>query len=234
MKSHKKDLAKKTPRKGDRGYDSRLDRDMIPQSLPQLQDQLAVAITLRFVTTEAFAGQFSVTPYNLLDAWFIAGQPTAAYQLFDFVRVKRVTIRALGGIYSASSATKTPMTTVGVEFFGLSSGTYGGGKQKSDSALGLTYPAMVSLAPDPKSQVAQFQPVGGSSMFAVRAVDQGAQPIVGAVIDVDVVYRNSADVNPAAVAVARAGLTAGEMYFGGLDGNPLATTAARSVFNRRA
>jgi len=148
------------------------------------------------------------------------------------VKVKRVTIRGLGGVQASSDI--PPQCNVGIEFMGLNVGSFGGGKQKSNSTLGVSSPAIVSLRPDPKSQAAQYQPSTGSSIFVIRAVQQGSTPIIGAIIDVDVVFRNNADVNPAAVSVARAGLTPGDLYFGGLDGNPLATTQARSAFVRRA
>ncbi len=228
----RKSTKKNKSSKGSRpNYQKQLARDHIPKQLPQIDDQLCVGMKLRFVTTGNFTGVFSVTASNLLDAWFVAGTATTAYQLFDFVRIKRVTIRAMG---MAPSAGLAPMATVGVEFFGLSAGQYAGGRQKEDSQLGYDTPAMVTLTPDPQSQAAQFQPSTGNSIFGIRAVDSAASPIYNAIIDVDVVYRNSADVNPAAVGVARAGLTAGNLYFGGLDGQPLATTAARSTFQKRA
>ncbi len=211
------------------------DRDQIPKSLPPVNDQLSVGMRLRFVTTAQFTGTVTVTPYNLLDAWFIAGTATTAYQLFDFVKVKRVTVRAMGiATGGGGGITVAPFASVGIEYIGLSAGVFGSGKQAENSGIGYDQPAMVSLCPDPKSQVAQFQPQSGNAMFVIRAVDQYGSAIEGVIIDVDVVYKNSADVSPSAVAVARTALTSGNLYFGGLDGNPLATTAARSTFQRRA
>lgn len=210
---------------------SRLQRDRIPGTMPEINDQLAVGITLRFITTGNFTGVFTVTSTNLLDAWFVAGTATTAYELFDFVRVKRVTIRALGG--NVASTVIPASATVGIEFPGLVVGSSAGGKQMSNTSLGTTTPAYCSLTPDPKSEAALFQTANGNTLFSVRAVDQGSTAINGAVIDVEVVYRNSADVNPAAISQARAGMTAGDLYFGGLDGQPTATTQARSAFVRR-
>jgi len=225
------------PRKGRKSksgadQERRLARDQIPRDIPSLEDQLCVGFVFRFVTTSAFTGALGVAPQNLLDAWFIAGTATNAYQLFDFVRVKKVVVRAMG--IADVSVSAAPFASVGIEYYGLSAGSFSGGRQKEDSSLGYDRPAYVELAPDPHSQVAQFQPSGGSSIFGIRAVSQSGNPLYGALIDVHVVLRNSADVNPAAVAVARAGLTPGALYFGGLDGNPLSTTAARSTFQKRA
>ncbi len=198
--------------------------------LRQLTDQLQVAFTLRFVTTGTFSGNFGVTFQNLLDAWFIAGTATTAYELFDFVRVRRVTV-----ITSPPATTgSAPMLTVGVEYFGLNIGNLGSGRQASDTAVGVNGVARVSLAPDSKSQAAQWQSSTTNSAFAVRATDVNQAAVAGTIIEVDVEYKNSADVNPAALGTARSGLTPGHLYFGGLDGLALANTQARSVFVPRA
>lgn len=223
---------KKGRRQG--GEKKRLDLDRIPMQLPEIQDQLCVGAKLRFITTNAFTGVLSVTPGNLLDAWFIAGTATNCYQLFDFVRVKRVTIRALAVPNISAPNQIGSAATVAVEFYGLATNTIVGGKQRSNTQLGQTMPAYVSVVPDPKSQAAQFQATNLAAMFLIRAVDANANPLAGAVIDVDVVYRNSADVNPAAVTTARAGLQPGTLYYGGLDGATNAATGARSAFLPRA
>lgn len=218
--------------------ESREARDEIPSKLPQVVDQLSMTFVYRFVTQNLlFTGAFAVTPGMLLDAWFIAGTATNSYQLFDFVKVRKVVIRSMGypkAFLAGTNNGNPPCATVGVEFMGLSTGSVAGGRQKSDTSLGFDQPAMVSLKPDPMSQAAQYQQNTGSTIFTVRAVDQDANALAGTIIDVHVSLRNSGDVNPAAVANARAGLTPGNLYFGGLDGNPLATTAARSVFIPRA
>lgn len=224
---------RKSTKKNMRSHKSRHDPEKIPAKLPQLTDQLNFGFTYRFITTAAFTGVASVSASNLLDAWFVAGTATTAYQLFDFVKVKRVTVRAMGG--TANATNEPPACTVGVEYVGLGAGSFAGGRQKSDSSLGVTTPAMVSLSPDPMSQCAQFQASNGNTLFVVRAVDGfSAAGIVGAIIDVEVTLRNSGDVNPAALGVARAGLTAGNLYFGSLDGQTLAATGARSTFFPRA
>lgn len=205
----------------------------VPAKLPQLTDQLNFGFTYRFITTATFTGVVSVSASNLLDAWFVAGTATTAYQLFDFVKIRRVIVRAMGG--SANFTNEPAACTVGVEYVGLGAGSYAGGRQKSDSSLGVTNPAMVSLAPDPMSQAAQYQASNGNTLFVVRAVDgYSAAGIVGAVIDVEVSLRNSGDVSPSALGVARAGLTPGNLYYGSLDGQALATTVVRSAFFPRA
>jgi len=204
-------------------------KDETPSLLPMLVDQLLTGFVLRFMTTANWSGSYTVTYANLLDAWFLAGTATTAYQLFDFVKIRKVTVRAMGtGIYP--SYTVMPSATVGIEFPGLVGGQFGSGKQRIGTGAGTTVPAFVSLKPDPMSQAAQFQPSTANPAFVVRARDALGVAIQGAIIDVAVTYKNSADINPAAVTTARAGLTAGLIYFGGIDGLATANTQARSAF----
>ncbi len=218
-----------------RSEESLLARDEIPERPPQLQSQLAVPFVYRFITTSNFTGSVSISYQMLLDGMFVAGTATTAYQLFDFVMIKKITVRAMGvASFNAGAGNSPNEANVGIEYFGLIAGIQGGGKQKTDSNLGTARPAFVSLKPDPKSQVAQFQASSTSAAFAIRAVDASATAVTGAIVDVHVVLRNSGDVSPAAVAVARAGLTPGNIYFGGLDGQTLAATQLRSAFTPRA
>jgi hypothetical protein len=204
---------------------------MIPRSLPSVQDQLMQRIVLRFVTNSTFpAVGLIVTFQNLLDAWFIATTTTGGFQLFDYVRVKCVTIRAISGIPSGQA----PQATVMVEFPGATAGFMGNGKMRSDSQIGFDEPAMVSLKPDKLSLAANFQISNAATAFVIRSVDAAGAGLGGTVVDVDLVYRNSSTINPAAIATARTGLTTGDLYFNGIDGQPVGTTVARSVFDRRS
>jgi len=203
-------------------------RDEDPKLLPQLTDQLSVGFVLRFVTTSTWTGAYTVTYGNLLDAWFVAGTATTAYQLFDFVKVKKVVVRSMG--VNEPGVAILPSARVGVEFPGLVGGQFGSGKQRIGSALGYDEPAFVSVKPDRMAQCAQYQPSTSNAAFIVRAVDGARAALIGSVIDVHVAYKNSGDINPAAVTTARAGLTPGLIYFGGLDGLSTANTVASSTF----
>jgi len=205
---------------------SRIARDMVPDQMPQVNDQLGTGITLRFCTTGIGGStSASVSFQNLLDAWFIAGTATTAYQLFDFVRVRRVTVRATSGANSGGST-----VTVGIEFPGLVAGGNGGGKQASNSQTGISKTAYVSLVPDRLSAAAFWQPSSADNAFVVRSTDENNSICLGTIIDVELSYKNSADVSPAALQSAIAAATPGNIYFGGLDGARLAATWARSVF----
>jgi len=203
-------------------------RDQVPTRLPQLTDQLSVGQTLRFVTT-GIGGSTSttVTYANLLDAWFIAGTATTAYQLFDFVKVRRVTIRAVG---SNITGNNNQSVTVGIEYPAINNGALSAGNQVSNSNLGTTFPAFASLRPAKLSQNAQWQASTGAVAFVLRATQADNTVAVGAIIDVELSFKNSGDVNPAAVTSAIVAATPGNIYFGGIDGGRLAATWARSVF----
>lgn len=203
-------------------------RDADPRLLPSVTDQLSVGMVLRFSTTTNWTGSYTVTYQNLLDAWFVAGTATTAYTLFDFVKIKKVVVRCMG--VAENGVAILPSATVGVEFPGLVGGQFGSGKQRSNSGMGYDEPAFISVKPDRMSQSAQYQPNTANAAFVVRAVDGFRSPLAGAIIDVHVAYKNSADTTPASVATARAAMTSGELYFGGLDGLALANTVAQTLF----
>lgn len=216
---------------GSRPETSRKDvmRDENPMIFETLTDQLSTGFVLRFQTTVNWTGSLTVRYQDLLDAWFVAGTATTAYQLFDFVKIRKVVVRAMGQV-NTGIPSLTPQATVGVEYPGLVGGQFGSGKQRIGSDMGTTQPAFVSLKPDRMSQAAQYQPSTSNAAFIVRAVDAIRNPLIGAVIDVHVSYKNSGDISPASVSSARAGLQPGQLYFGGLDGLAVANTVARTSF----
>jgi len=203
-----------------------------PTKPPTVNYELQSSTTLRFVTTGTGGNTaVGVTYQNLLDAWFIAGTSTTAYQLFDYVKVRRVTVRALAA--SPQGSVAGAEVTVSVSYPGLVPGVGGSGKTKSDSALGSAVPALVSLKPDPKSPASMWQPTSADTAFLIRIQDATGAIVIGAMIDVELSYKNSPEVNPAAIASAIAGATPGLFYYGGIDGARLAATWARSVYNPR-
>jgi len=220
---------KKNMKKGNGPTSSKaVARDENPRLLPSVTDQLSVGMILRFSTTTNWTGSYTVTYQNLLDAWFIAGTATTAYTLFDFVKIKKVVVRCMG--VAENGVTILPSATVGVEFPGLVGGQFGSGKQRSNSGMGYDEPAFISVKPDPLSQSAQYQPNTANAAFVLRAVDGFRSPLAGAIIDVHVAYKNSADATPASIATARAAMQPGEVYFGGLDGLAIANTVAQTLF----
>lgn len=201
-------------------------RDLVADELPQIDDQLAVGKTLRFVTTGGAGASASstVTFANLLDAWLVAGTATNGYQLFDFVKVRRVIVRAV------PSANNQISVTVGIEYPGLTAGGNASGKQAVATSLGSAKPAIVHLKPGPDAAAGFWQPSSNDVAFVVRATNSDTTICTGAIIDVELSFKNNADVNPAAVSSAIAGATAGNLYYGGIDGGRLGATWARSAF----
>ncbi len=202
-------------------------RNRSPERLIALQDQLCTGFTFRWVTTSAFTGVLGCNYNNLLDSWMIAGTATTAYQLFDYIRIKKVTVRA---ILANQPGAGVSSATVTVEFPGLTIGTGGGGKQRTCTSMGTAHPAFVSLTPDPRSAQALFQAGSNNTAFVVRAIDGLGGALAGAIVELECVLRNSGLVNPAAVTSAVSGAQPGLLYFGGMDGARIAATAARSAF----
>jgi len=199
--------------------------------LPPVMPQLCQSITMRFKTTTAFTGVLGVTFYNLLDTWIIAGTATAGYQLWDYVKIRRVTVRACIQIGGAGN-TATPTCTVDVEFPGLVAGAQGSGIVRSSTSMSPMCPAIASARPGPKSLAGMWQPSSNDTAFVFRALDQLGGAIVGAIVDVELSFKNNPLVAPQTIASAIAAATPGQIYFGSLDGARLAATAARTVFTQ--
>ncbi len=203
-------------------------QELDAQVLPPVMPQLSQGITMRFKTTSAFTGVLGVTFYNILDTWIIAGTSTNGYQLWDYVKVRRVTVRASTNI--GAGAAQCASATAEVSFPGLVAGAQGSGKVESVTSMSPLVPAIASLAPGPKSLAGVWQPSSNDTAFIVRAVDNFGNALAGAIIDVDLSFKNNPIVAPQAIASAISAATAGDIYFGSLDGARLAATAAKTVF----
>ncbi len=199
-------------------------------------DQLSIGFTLRYITTGyGSTPSVGVTFANLLDSWMIATSATTGFQLFDFIKIKRVTIRAVSNPgFAGAGALAGPAVTVEASFTGLVAGAQGSGKRVSDSAMGVNSMAMVSLTPGPDTLAGKWQPSSNDIAFVLRAIDFQGNPTVGAVIDVDVALKNEPDVNPVAVSSPVAGLVAGNLYYRGIDGGPPGGTWAKPAWGPRA
>lgn len=202
---------------------------LLGQVLPPVSDQLAQGITMRFRTTSAFTGVVGINFYNLLDTWIIAGTATNGYQLWDFVKVRRVTVRA-GTQVGGAGSTQTPSATVSVEFPGLVIGASGSGRVKTTTSLTPVVPAVATLTPGHQTSAGLWQPSSNDTAFVIRAVDNVGGALIGAIVDVEMSFKNSPLVTPQAVASAISGATPGQIYFGSLDGARIAASAVRTVF----
>ncbi len=202
-----------------------------PEHLPPLVDQLQVGVTLRFITTGYGATSVTgVTFANLLDSWMVATSATTGFQLFDYVKVRRVTVRATanynGGIQGGGVSCE-------VGFSGLNTGVLGSGKRVTDSALGVNNVAFVSIAPGEDTLAGKWQASNNGIAFVIRIQDYSGAAVTGAVIDLDLSFKNEPDVSPVAVSSPVAAAVAGNLYYRGIDGGGVGGTWARSAFGPR-
>ncbi len=200
-----------------------------------VREQLSQSCTLRFITTGY--GSTTVTGVsfaNLLDAWCVAATATTAYQLFDFVKIRRVTVRAVSNpAISGTVNMLGPAVTVELSFPGLNTGVGGSGRKITDSALGTNSIAMVSASPGRDALASMWQVSNNGIAFVIRVVDWNGGVIAGAVIDVELSYKNDPDVSPVGVTGAVAAAIPGNLYYRGIDGGPIGGTWARSIFTPR-
>jgi len=150
-----------------------------------------------------------VTFQNLLDTVLVARTTTALSQLFAAVRLNSVEVWSPTQP-TASGDQLLLSTTVSVIFDGLTLGAQGDQKIHSDTSMGIQ-PAHVRARPDPRTQAGQFQAPSGNSAFRLFAP-------YGAIVDVSMSLRQPVLGNAIAATNAGAALTAGAVYFRGLDG----------------
>jgi len=129
--------------------------------------------------------------------------------MYDCVRIIKVEI------WSASSA---GAVTCSVQFLGKNTGLQGDQKAYTDSAVSVGEPLHVVAKPSKWSQAAQFQ--SGSSGVAFRITTPA-----GSVVDLTLEFRNNYDATGVvSCANGIVGAIAGDMYYRGFDGLPVAST----------
>jgi len=167
-------------------------------------------VRMRFQCTEA-AFNADITFQNLLDTVLVAIGSTSAVDLFQSVRVNAVECWAPSqGVNPGSEAGFTPPSTVIVIFDGTTVGAQGDQKTHSDTSMGIQ-PAHVRCRPDPLTQAGQFQNSTADVAFRLDVPE-------GTVIDVSLTFRQPVLGNAVSAQHAAAGLTAGAIYYRGLDG----------------
>jgi len=169
---------------------------------PQLNEyEITHGVTLRFTCTAAVVNQV-ITFENLLDSILIATTATAAFDLFDLVRIRRISIWGQAALGTPSTVAVTFLTPTG------------DGDVHSDTSLGIK-PAYVAARPSKRSLASFFN-------VAIGAVFNITCP-AGSIIDMHLSFRTTtaaptATQNPVVAAVP------GEVYWRGLDGLAIATT----------
>jgi hypothetical protein len=144
-----------------------------------------------------------------MDSQIIATSAVAGVQMYDCVRVKKVEI------WAASSG---GAVTCSVQFLGKNTGVNGDQKAVTDTALAIGEPLHVVAKPSKWSQAAQFQSGSSGAAFLITCPS-------GACVDLTLEFRNNYDAS-AVVGLANGivGATAGDMYYRGFDGLPIAST----------
>jgi hypothetical protein len=168
---------------------------------PQIGNYLITHnVRLRFLATSNFAG--SITYQNLLDTVDIATSATALSNLFHIVKIRKIEVWSMAQVGTPVSCS--------VSFSNNSNaGQFGDSKFHTDTSMGIE-PAHVVAIPLRNSLASLFQGASATEAFVLDAP-------AGSVIDVELTFkqRNATQVSTQNVGVA---LTAGEIYFRGLDG----------------
>ncbi len=183
--------------------------EMIPHPPALNNRNLVFSTTLRFRATAAFFN--SITFANLLDTMLVATTTVNGVDLFQAVKVKRVSIWGMPAIGSSA--------TVSLEYAGTAAGFVGDQIIHTDTSMGVQ-PAHVSAAPGKRSLAAFFQVSSANTAMAI------AGP-AGSVIDVQCVFKSQFINANGSAAQALVAATVGTQYLRGLDG--LATASSNFV-----
>jgi hypothetical protein len=187
---------------------------------PAINPQVTHHQRMRFTvnaTAQPIGGK--ITFQNLLDTIALGnGAGANGFDLFDQVKVNFVELWSAPAQGTAGA--------VSLQYSGSTAGSIGDGRVYTDSSMGVE-PAHIKARPAKLSQAAQWQPSSSNVAFAIGATVgavAGNLP-VGTVVDVDLSYRTIATAAVVSTQNTFAVGTAGEMYFRGLDGLSIATTA---------
>jgi hypothetical protein len=180
-------------------------KDMIPHPPSITGYEPKHSTTLRFNAGTTFNG--SITFQNLLDTLLIATSATVVQDLFYSVRIRRVRLWAI-------SAIGTP-ATIEFEFNGLGASQLGNEQIVTDTSMGVE-PAMVQASPSVRTLCGLWQTSSSAVAFTMKLP-------AGGIIDVELSLRSNPGIAVAAQNAAVA-VTAGAIYFRGLDGLAFASS----------
>lgn len=191
------------------------------QVLPPIRTDLTTSRRLRFSTqtTSGTNMSYSFTWQNLLDTQLVAVTATQLYQLYDNVKIKRVTARAF-------SSGESGVATIGLSMPLGNTALRGDARHVSASAMGAV-PAVVKFVPQKGTLQANWQPSNANQAFSISLenISSGTNADTIVLIDVEVMFRNDDYSAPGVAFNAGVGLTPGQWYYRGLDGLPAASTA---------
>ncbi len=163
------------------------------------------------------AAGINVSFQNLCDSINVATASTTAYQLFDFVRILRVSAWAEGAIGTNA--------TITLNFSGQTVGSTGDQDQWTDTQMGIQ-PAYVSAKPSVRATASSWQAGNTNSGNAF-----GISASVSGIIDVECEFKISEAYVPATVQNAPSGVSAGQVYYRSLNGAANGTWTPVGVVN---
>jgi len=196
----------------------RMGQSVIPRP-PQIGNYEVVhSSRLRFSTpTSAFDG--NITFQNLLDTLLFATSATTAFDLFRFVKIRRIEVWSASQLTPADGDGPLP-STVTVVFQGTTAGIVGDVSIHTDTSMSIE-PAYVNARPNRKSLASNYQVSSSAVAFRLTCP-------INSVVDVELSYKQQF-VSPVAAQNATVGATAGDIYLRGLDGVAASTSALPSV-----
>jgi hypothetical protein len=174
--------------------------------LPTILTQIQTPMTLRFSVGGANpTNTYPISIRNVMDCIFTALSTTTGSPVFDSFRIKRFRIWCNG-------PTNAP-TTVGLYMSG-NTGIAGDTKAYSATSIGVE-PAFLEVKPEKDSNVANWLTSGSGSIFSI-VVPPTSQGV--SIVDIELDYRVISALSPVSVASAGVAMTAGQIYYRGLDG----------------
>jgi len=193
---------------------------------PPINPQVNIVHRFRFVArANAVSTNFS---FNwLLDCMLVSISATALYKLFDEVKLIKVEVWTAGG---NAATTGLNSNTVTILFPSVTAGEAGDAYMVSGTSIGLD-PCHVKARPDPQSACALWQPPSANIAFSLEGLQGSTLGRIaeGTIIDVTLALRTNG--NTPVASAAGVGLTPGQIYFRGLDGQPIATTLFYPIVN---
>jgi len=181
----------------------------MPMAAPPFNPTSTIVRRHRFIAT----GQnlADTITFNELGNLIVVGTGTTnAYQLFDHVKILKISIWSPP---QATNGTFGPTTnSCSIEFSSTTAGYSGRSNRISDTATSMTASARCTLRPDPSSQTSNWQPVHAGAITAF-ILGYGT----GAVIDVTLMHTMTDSSRVLVVSLTNT-VTVGQVYYLALDG----------------
>jgi len=173
------------------------------------------SVVLRFIVNTAV--NQDITVENLCDTILFAASATVGYDVFAFVKIRRINMWCIGTLGSSEFLT--------LQYNAISGTSLGDNKIHTATSMGIE-PACISAKPSVKSLISNFQAAGsGDVAFNIDAPS-------GTVIDCHLTFMNEYSGSPTQAGSVLVGATVGATYLRGLDGLPAATTKFTPVLGQ--